>query len=541
MNKNLRIVLAQLNFTVGDIEHNTQKILNAIKQAKEHHADLIVFPELAITGYPLDDLLYREYLYQQTEHALKAIIQEANNIDILIGYPERTEQGDFNAAIWIRDQHIIKKYYKQKLHNYSVFDECRYFKQGNTPAIVKIKGIKCGILICEDIWHAEPAIQSKEAGAQLLLSLNASPYSMPKTDMRLNLIKQRVKETGLPLCFINLVGGQDELVFDGDTLVMNTQYEVCAQTDYFKEQLLTFDVTPDGEIIKQALPKPLSKLESIYQTLVLGIRDYIEKNNFPGVIIGLSGGIDSALTLALAVDALGADRVTAISLPSQYTAEISNEDAKKQAQMLHVNYETIPIKSIFDSFLIALNPIFNGEKPDITEENLQARIRGTLLMALSNKTGRLVLTTSNKSETAVGYSTLYGDMAGGFCALKDVYKTLVYQLSHYRNTLSPAIPNRVLERAPSAELAPNQTDQDSLPPYDMLDKILELFIDQDKEIHEIVAAGFDEDIVKKIANLVLKNEYKRRQAAPGVRITEKLFGRDRRYPITSKFLQKEMK
>lgn len=542
MNKNLRVVLAQLNFTVGDIEGNTKKILQAINHARtQDNADLIVFPELAITGYPLDDLLYRSCIYQQTEQALKQIIQQADKIDILIGYPERTENGDFNAAAWIRDKHIIKKYYKQKLHNYSVFDECRYFKLGEKPAIVELKGLKCGILICEDIWHPEPAIQAKEAGAQILFALNASPYSTHKTKLRHNLMKQRITETGVPLCFINLVGGQDELVFDGDTCAMNSQYEICAQTEYFKEQLLLIEIEPNGNIIKQPLPKPLTQLESIYKTLILGTKDYIEKNNFSGVMLGLSGGIDSALTLTLAVDALGAERVTAVSLPSQYTAAISNEDAKLQAQMLGVKYRTIPIQPIFAEFLSALKESFAGLKPDVTEENLQARIRGTLLMALSNKFGNLVLSTSNKSETAVGYSTLYGDMAGGFNPLKDVYKTLVYQLANYRNQLSPAIPQRVLQRPPSAELAPNQTDQDLLPPYDILDKILELFIDQDQEIAAIAAQDFDLATVKKVICMVLRSEYKRRQAAPGIRITEKLFGRDRRYPITSKFLAKEIK
>jgi NAD+ synthase (glutamine-hydrolysing) len=535
----LRIVLAQLNFTVGDFGGNRDKIIAAIKEARDKmQADLIVFTELAITGYPPEDFLHRTGFYHNVEKSLEKIKQHAQGIDILVGYPEKTKDGIYNAAVWMRDKKIITNYRKQELPNYGVFDEDRYFKSDTQTTLVTIKGVQCAICICEDIWIPGPIIAAKKAGAQCIISLNASPYSMHKAEIRKHVFQNRTKETGLPIFFVNCNGGQDELIFDGDSQVVNGSGKPCAHAGYFQEKLLLVEaILKNGvlEIQKQIMPSMPSQLTNIYQALVMGVKDYVNKNNFPGVIIGLSGGIDSALTLAIAVDALGADKITTVMLPSQYTAKMSLEDAAEEAKILKVEHKIIPIKSIFDSFLKSLAVTFAGLKQDVTEENIQARIRGTILMALSNKTGNMVLTTGNKSEMAVGYSTLYGDMAGGFCVLKDVCKTLVYQLANYRNSVSQVIPQRVIDRPPSAELAPDQTDQDTLPAYDVLDKILELFVEQDLSIHEIIAQGFDENIVNKITRMVFLNEYKRRQAPPGPRITEKAFGRDRRYPITFKF------
>jgi NAD+ synthase (glutamine-hydrolysing) len=537
MSTPLRIVLAQLNFTVADFDNNLKKIINSIEEARDKlQADLIAFPELTITGYPLEDLLQRKDLYIHVNRALEKIKEYSKGIDVLIGYPQTTTKGNYNSACWIRDGEIIKTYHKQRLPNYGVFDEERYFIPGNTSAIVEIKGIKVSILLCEDIWYPEPIMQAKKDGAQCVICLNASPYSIYKTEKRLEVFKRRINESKLPLFYVNLVGGQDELVFDGGSIVINQDRKICAQAPEFKEKLLTVDLDEHANIIPQPFTHTAAKETSIYQALVLGVKDYVAKNHFPGAIIGLSGGIDSALTLAIAADALGADNVTALLLPSQYTASMSIEDAKAEAESLGVKYHIISIQKIFETFLGELQPIFADTKPDVTEENMQARIRGILLMALSNKTGNIVLSTGNKSEIAVGYSTLYGDMVGGFCVLKDIFKTVVYQLATYRNSISPVIPQRVIDRPPTAELAPNQLDQDSLPPYDILDRILKLFIEEDYGINEIVQHGFDKELVKKIVKMVYRNEYKRRQAPPGVKISVKAFGRDRRYPITSAYL-----
>ncbi|MGD9153039.1 MAG: NAD+ synthase [Gammaproteobacteria bacterium] len=537
----LRVVLAQLNLTVADFDGNLKKILKAIYEARDKlHADLIVFPELTITSYPLEDLLQREDLYIHVNNTLSQIQKHTEGIDVLIGYPQTSNKGNYNSACWIRNKKIIANYHKQQLPNYGVFDEQRYFIPGNKSAVVEIKNIKFGILICEDAWHAKTVMQTKQAGAECLLCLNASPYHINKAERRLEVFKHRIAETGLPILYTNLVGGQDELVFDGGSVAINQYDEICAQAPFFAEHLLIVDFDKDANITTHNILPIQSQAESVYQALVLGVRDYVQKNNFSGAIIGLSGGIDSALTLAIATDALGADKVTAVSMPSQYTANMSNEDAKKQAETLGVKYEVIPIQNIFEEFLLNLKDIFANTKPDTTEENIQARIRGTLLMALSNKFGKIVLATGNKSEMAVGYSTLYGDMVGGFCVLKDIFKTLVYQLAEYRNKISPVIPQRVIDRPPSAELAPDQVDQDTLPPYDILDKILYLFVDKDLSIDDIVQHGFDHELVKKVVKMVYRNEYKRRQAPTGVRISEKAFGRDRRYPITSAYLKKEL-
>lgn len=537
----LRVVLAQLNLTVADFDGNLAKVLKAIDEAHDKlHADLIIFPELTVTSYPLEDLLQREDLYIHVNNILNKITKHAKGIDVLIGYPQADDKGNYNAASWIRNEKIIKTYHKQRLPNYGVFDEQRYFVAGNEPVVVEINNIKFGILICEDAWHAKTVIQTKEAGAECLLCLNASPYHVNKATQRLEVFKHRIAETGLPILYVNLVGGQDELVFDGGSVAINQNDEICAQAPFFTEHLLIVDFDKNANITTQNTLPIQSQAESVYQALVLGVHDYVQKNNFPGAIIGLSGGIDSALTLAIASDALGPDKITALLMPSQYTSDMSVEDAKQQAETLGVKYEIISIQNIFETFLHELKDVFAKTKPDITEENIQARVRGILLMALSNKFGKIVLATGNKSEMAVGYSTLYGDMVGGFCVLKDVFKTLVYQLAEYRNKISPVIPRRVITRPPTAELAPEQFDQDSLPPYDVLDKILDLFIEQDLSIEDIVQHGFDRELAKKVVKMVCRNEYKRRQSPTGVRISEKAFGRDRRYPITSAYLKKEL-
>jgi len=534
----LRITLAQLNFLVGDIEGNAQKIISAILAARTtQHADLIVFPELALTGYPPEDLLYRSDLYERIDAVLPEICKQATDIAIILGYPAKTPTGCYNRAAFIQDQKITHIYDKQKLPNYNVFDEMRYFKAGPAKAcVIELKNKKIALTICEDLWFPEAMQQATAAGADLMLSINASPFAKDKAELRESVMNTRVQESGIPLLYLNTVGGQDELVFDGGSMVLDATGKLIQQAAFFEEQLLSVDIdalldnnskTP----IFDATPEE----EKIYDALVLGLRDYIEKNQFPRAVLGLSGGIDSALTLAIAVDAIGKDRVSAILMPSRYTADISNSDAKLQADNMGVSYEMLSIEPIFEAFLKTLQPVFQHLPPDITEENLQARCRGTLLMAISNKKQAIVLATGNKSEMAVGYSTLYGDMVGGFCVLKDVFKTMVYKLAIYRNNVSPVIPERVITRAPSAELAPGQTDQDTLPPYPMLDAILERYIERDESLQTIIAAGFDASIVRRVAQMVDRSEYKRRQSAPGIRITERAFGKDRRYPITSGF------
>lgn len=545
MKNKLRIVLAQLNFLVGDIEGNTQKIIaNAIKARDELKANVIVFPELTLTSYPPEDLLLRPDLYRRVNTALQILAREITGIDIIVGYPECHANQHFNAACLIRDGKIIGQYRKQHLPNYGVFDEKRYFTQGSTPCIVEIQNIRIAITICEDLWYPEPMAQAIAAKANLIISINASPFHKEKFLEREAIMTQRVKEGKIPLLYVNLVGGQDELVFDGGSFAIDSETKIAAHADFFVEQLLPIDIDINKNhscaLKHTPLPsKPITE-KLVYDALVLGVRDYIEKNHFPSVVIGLSGGIDSALTLAIAVDAIGKERVEVILMPSRYTAEISVIDAKKQADIMGVKYSIISIEPIFQAFLASLADEFSSYSPDTTEENLQARCRGTLLMAISNKKGALVLSTGNKSETAVGYSTLYGDMAGGFCMLKDVLKTWVYRLAHYRNSLSatPIIPQRTIERAPSAELALNQKDEDSLPPYPILDEILQRYIVKDEDYTTIVAAGFEATTVEKVIKMVDRNEYKRRQAPPGVRISLRAFGRDRRYPITSGFGKK---
>lgn len=538
MSRSLCLVIAQLDFLVGDVAGNARKIIEAAGRARdEHRADAILFPELALTGYPPEDLLLRPGLQRAVEQALNAIQSQVSGIDIVLGFPERTEVGLFNAAALLRDGARVTTYHKCQLPNYGVFDEKRYFLEGDRPCVVEIAGVSVGLTICEDIWYSLPVTNAKQAGAQLILNLNASPYHRNKHHERAAELQKRVRETGLPVVYANLVGGQDELVFDGGSLVMAANGAITQQAPAFVEGLypVMFSVDAAGVVTPQPGEQApaYDEVESVYRALVLGVRDYVQKNRFPGAIIGLSGGIDSALTLAITVDALGAEQVEALLMPSRYTLDMSVADAREQAEVLGVRYRIIPIETAFSAFLDALQEAFAGTEPDATEENIQARCRGILLMALSNKKHKVVITTGNKSEMSVGYATLYGDMAGGFSALKDVPKTLVYALSHYRNRVSPVIPPRVIERPPSAELAEGQQDTDSLPPYEVLDVILEMYIEQDRCADDIIAAGYDAETVRWVIRMVNRNEYKRRQAAPGVRISQRAFGRDRRYPITS--------
>jgi NAD+ synthase (glutamine-hydrolysing) len=541
MNSQLRFVMAQLNFLVGDIEGNAEKIIqNAMTAQSELCADLIIFPELALTGYPPEDLLLRADLYERTTAALEYIQHTIKGIDLLIGHPVKTAEGSFNAASWIHNGEMIATHHKQCLPNYSVFDEVRYFKAGHTPTLLNFKNIPIAISICEDLWHPQPMQLAVKNGAKLMISINASPFDWRKHLTREKIIGQRAQEGNIPIIYVNCIGGQDELVFDGGSLVMEANGSICQHAPFYQGLLEPIDLQfneAEQKVILQKHPPipPLSIEARIYNALVLGVKDYIEKNHFPGAIIGLSGGIDSALTLAIAVDAIGANRVETVLMPSRYTSKMSLEDAQEQAKHLGVNTCIIPIEPVFATYLDLLANEFTGLPTDTTEENLQARCRGTILMAISNKKGAIVLATGNKSEMSVGYSTLYGDMVGGFCVLKDVPKTWVYRLADYRNSIGKIIPQRVIEKAPSAELAPNQKDQDYLPPYSLLDEILELYVEKDKSVQNIIDAGYDKDIVRKVVQMVDRNEYKRRQAPIGVRITERAFGRDRRYPITSGF------
>lgn len=537
MSQTLRVVMAQLNLRVGDVHGNVERIIEAACNARDDRdADVIVFPELSLCGYPPEDLLLRSSMQRRIEQGLKRLQEAVRGIYLVVGYPWLEEEKRFNAAAVIADGELLATYYKQHLPNYRVFDERRYFEPGSEACVVDIKGVPVALSICEDIWFPGPMRQAHEAGAQLVLSLNASPFHLDKQHEREEVLATRVSESGMPVVYVNQVGGQDELVFDGGSCVIDAGGRITQRAPAFVEGLYPIDLVigAGGVVPRAAACAPLPELEaSVYQALVMGVRDYVQKNGFRGVILGLSGGIDSALTLAVAVDALGAERVEAVMMPYHYTAQMSLEDAEAEARALGVTYRVLPIAPMVEAFMSTLAPVFAGLGRDTTEENLQARCRGTLLMAISNKKGYLVLTTGNKSEMAVGYATLYGDMAGGFDVLKDVPKTLVFRLCEYRNRLGPVIPQRVIDRPPSAELAPGQKDEDSLPPYPVLDEILKLYVEYDLSANAIVAEGFDEDTVKRVLRLVDLNEYKRRQAAVGVRVTQRGFGRDRRYPITS--------
>jgi NAD+ synthase (glutamine-hydrolysing) len=535
MSHRLRIAIAQVDMIVGDVDRNAHKIEEYCLRARDElQADLVVFPELSLAGYPPEDLLLRESFVQWCESALYSLLPRVKGIDVVIGLPWRDSEGLRNAAVVLRDGAIIARYYKKILPNYAVFDEKRYFIRGHDTCIFECRGVKLGLTICEDIWQPEPVAQALEAGAELIVNINASPFHQAKHEERLQTLRDRVTETNLSIVYVNTVGGQDELVFDGQSLVLNAQGEVCFRAPAFAEYIDSFN-WPDDKALDRS-PEPHA-LEQTYRALVMGVRDYVGKNGFPGALLGLSGGIDSALTLAIAVDALGAENVNAVMMPSRYTAKMSLEDAEAEAQLLGVKYQSISIESAFETFLALLSPVFGDLPADSTEENIQARCRGIILMALSNKTGRILLTTGNKSEMAVGYATLYGDMAGGFAPLKDVSKLLVFELARYRNHVAPVIPERAITRPPSAELSADQKDSDSLPPYEILDPILERFIELDQSVLDIIEAGFEAELVKRVANMVLRNEYKRRQAPPGVRITQRGFGKDRRYPITSGYQQ----
>jgi len=536
MGSRLRIALAQLNLLVGDVAGNTAKIISYTQRARDElKADLVLFPELALTGYPPEDLLLRPDLSVHVEQALGEMLKGISGIDVLVGYPKRQYGKLFNAASLLRGGRVAATYFKHILPNYGVFDEMRYFADGADPCVLDIKGTSVGVTICEDIWERGPVEQAVNAGARMVLNINASPFHRRKGRERIDIVARRARANGVPIIYLNLVGGQDELVFDGDSFVVNGRGEMTQRAPAFVEGMYLVEIETGDQVepvTAQIMPE-LSDEESVYAALVLGVRDYIIKNQFAGAVIGLSGGVDSALTLCIAVDAIGAERVEAVMMASPFTSPMSLEDARLQALNLGVKYSIIPIEKLFEAFRDALKEEFRGMAPDTTEENIQARIRGMLLMAISNKTGKMVLTTGNKSEMSVGYATLYGDMAGGFAAIKDVPKTLVYRLAEYRNKIKPVIPRRVFERPPSAELAPDQKDTDSLPPYSVLDPILERYVELDQSAEDIIAAGFSESVVRRVLNMVDRNEYKRRQAAPGVRITPRAFGRDRRYPITS--------
>ena len=533
----MKVVMGQLNTFVGDIKGNTAKVLQAASDADtDDRVTLLVCPELTLTGYPPEDLLMRDSLQSQIEDALGVLARNLPpHLYVVVGYPRRRDGKLLNAAGVLHGGQVIAEYAKQCLPNYQVFDEKRYFSEGTEPCVVDMAGVKVGITICEDIWHKEPAAGAKQIGAEVLINLNASPFHRGKHKERWQVLADRATEQKMPIIYVNQVGGQDELVFDGGSFAVNEDGELATVAPDFTEGSfeMALERTVRGLQIEQGIAAAaLSDVAAVWQALVLGVRDYVEKNGFPGVVLGLSGGIDSAVTLAVAVDALGAERVHAVMMPFKYTADMSIEDAGEQAAAMAVEYDIISIEPIYEAFMAGLSAQFEGLSADTTEENLQARCRGVLLMSISNKKHRLVLTTGNKSELAVGYSTLYGDMAGGFDALKDCPKMLVYALAQYRNTLGYCIPQRVIDRPPSAELAPDQTDQDNLPPYEKLDEIIERYVEDDQSPEQIVAAGFSETDVERVVRLIDLNEYKRRQAPVGVRITTRGFGRDRRYPIS---------
>jgi NAD+ synthetase len=556
----VKIAIAQINCVVGDLAGNAAKIRRCCEDARSAGASLVLTPEMALCGYPPEDLLLRDGFYRECASALERLAREVSGITLIVGHPHQEDGKRYNAASVVRDGQITGTYFKQALPNYTVFDEERYFEPGDRPCVFEVgetrfglnicedtwgplgpltvrpdaSEVQVGINICADAWEAKAPKAAREAGAQVLLVLNASPYHMGKQASRYDVMRERVAETGMALVYANLVGGQDELVFDGASFALDSRGETVFQLPHF-EEALGFVTFTDGEPLRGAIAEPEAVEPEAYKALCLGVRDYIGKNRFPGVIIGLSGGVDSALTLCIACDALGAERVRAVMMPSQYTAQMSLEDAREIARNLRVRYDEIPIGPAFDAFLGMLAKEFAGLEADVTEENLQARIRGTLLMALSNKFGSIVLTTGNKSEMAVGYATLYGDMAGGFAVIKDILKTFVYRLCRYRNGVERVIPERVLTRAPSAELRPNQVDQDSLPPYDVLDAIVSAYMENDLSPADMVAQGLPAESVRRVVDMIHRAEYKRRQAPVGIRITHRGFGKDWRYPITSRY------
>lgn len=539
MNDELNVALAQLDLVVGGVADNAERIIETANRARDElDADLVVYPELALCGYPPEDLLFHSGLKHRVVAGLDRIREEVRDIAVMVGFPEFDGDTIYNACVVFSNGRELARYRKQSLPNYSVFDEERYFESGRHAAVFTLRGIRVGINICEDVWSRQPFAQARAAGAELVVAINGSPYNRSSQQNREDIMRQRVAESGIPAIYLNMVGGQDELVFDGGSFLMDAEGNVAHRAPSFRESLqsVRLSATPSGvEPARGRIRVPMEPDESVYSALVCGTRDYVRKNGFPGIILGLSGGIDSALTAAIACDALGADKVRAIMMPFMYTSTMSQEDARQQADVMGIHYDVVPIGPIYDAVLAQLAPALPGLEGGVTEENVQARCRGILLMAVSNETGRMLLTTGNKSEMAVGYATLYGDMAGGFAPLKDCSKSLVYRLARYRNTLGQVIPERVITREPSAELRPDQKDTDSLPPYDTLDPILEAFMEEDLSVEEIVSRGFERSTVIRILELVKRNEYKRRQAPPGVRISRRAFGRDWRYPITSKY------
>ncbi|EJD6408527.1 NAD+ synthase [Providencia sp. CRE-3FA-0001] len=537
MSRKLNISLAQLNWLVGDIEGNCERMLQVVKE-QAGHTDIVMFSELSLTGYPPEDLIFRGDFEDRCLVQLERLQKASSATAIIVGHPWYENDEIYNALSFFYQGKLHARYFKQELPNYGVFDEPRYFTADEKTCVVEFKGYRIGLLICEDIWYDEPVDAVKGAGAELLLTINASPYDIHKEHIRSDLLVDHCQRTNMPIVYLNQVGGQDELVFDGGSKVLANKGKQVYQLAEFEEQVATVHFEDLVLVTDGGAQEETNSVAQVYQALVLATRDYITKNGFNGAILGLSGGIDSGLTVAIAVDAIGKEHVQAVMMPFRYTSEMSIHDAKEQAELLGVEFDIVSIEPMFDAFMAQLAPMFEGTATDTTEENLQARCRAVILMAMSNKRRRLVLTTSNKSESAVGYSTLYGDMAGGFDVLKDVPKTLVFELAKYRNTISPAIPQRVIDRPPSAELAPGQLDQDSLPPYDVLDAILEGYVEKDLSVNDLIKLGFDKDMVRKVVRLVDINEYKRRQAPIGPRITMRNFGKDRRYPITSGFGRK---
>jgi len=534
----IKVAIAQINSTVGDLARNRAKIVDFSRRAVEMGADVVLTPEMSLVGYPPEDLLLRQSFYAKTDDCLASLATELavfKDLHVVIGHPILHDGVRFNAASVAVNGKIIGTYCKSDLPNDTVFDEKRYFSSGHSPFVFHVKGLPFGVNICEDTWYAKAPERAKLAGAQVLLVPNGSPYHMHKQNARHDAMRTNVCAQGLSVIYANLVGGQDELIFDGNSFVMDKRGVICAQLKQFEEDMQVICFDQFGQPTGGTTAAELSLEAQVYQALVLGVRDYIGKNGFPGAIIGLSGGVDSALTLAVAVDAVGAENVRAVMMPSPYTADISLIDSRDMAKRVGVRYDELSIHQCFDAFRHTLANDFQGLQDDTTEENIQARIRGTILMALSNKHGSIVLTTGNKSEMAVGYCTLYGDMAGGFAVIKDIAKTLVYRLCAYRNALSDVIPQRILTRAPSAELRPDQKDQDSLPEYEVLDAIMQMYMEENKSASAIIAAGYRQEDVMRVTRLIKINEYKRRQAPVGIRVTHRAFGRDWRYPITSLF------
>ncbi|MDF3036519.1 MAG: nadE1 [Paucimonas sp.] len=533
----VKVAIAQINSTLGDLAGNCAKIAEFCRLAAEQGADIVLTPELSLTGYPPEDLLLRRSFFAKTDEGLKTLATEVvafPGLHVVVGHPLMEKGARFNAATVIVGGKVLGTYRKSELPNYTVFDEKRYFTPGEDAFVFPVKGVNFGINICEDTWFRPAPMRARKAGAEVLLILNGSPYHMGKQSQRYETLRANVCTQGMSLVYANLAGGQDELIFDGNSFAMDADGQVCDRLKHCEEDLRIVEFGGTKPVPGNIEEEPSLEAE-VYKALVLGVRDYIGKNGFPGAILGLSGGVDSALTLAIAVDALGAERVRAVMMPSPYTADISWLDSREMVARLNVRYDEIPIADCFTAFRTTLASEFRGLKEDATEENIQARIRGTILMALSNKFGSIVLTTGNKSEMAVGYCTLYGDMAGGFAVIKDIAKTLVYRLCHYRNTISDVIPQRILTRAPSAELRPDQTDQDSLPPYDVLDAIMQMHMEENKSATDIMLAGYAKEDVERVTRLIKINEYKRRQAPVGIRVTHRAFGRDWRYPITSRF------